>query len=177
MIVYRISGVKYIEDLSGYGASLIGGRWNREKIPVLYTGASTSLCAWEYWVHLKESTLLSDNNFARISIQIPDSSILEISETDLPPSWPSLSEDLLIISDKWLSEGKYLCMKVPSAVIDGDFNYIINPLHPLFTKDNVKIIEKKPYSFDKRAFNKRLSTRRPLNLLLRQVINKYFPRK
>lgn len=41
-------------------------------------------------------------------------------------------------------------MKVPSAVVQGDFNYLINPQHPDFKK--VKIIKKEKFSFDQRLF-------------------------
>ncbi|MBO0936131.1 RES family NAD+ phosphorylase [Fibrella sp. HMF5335] len=45
MQVYRVATSEYIEDLSGYGAKLNGGRWNREGVAVLYTGSSIALCA------------------------------------------------------------------------------------------------------------------------------------
>jgi RES domain-containing protein len=39
-----------------------------------------------------------------------------------------------------------LVLKVPSAVVPGDFNYLINPKHKNFNK--IKIKNKEPFSFD-----------------------------
>jgi RES domain-containing protein len=43
-------------------------------------------------------------------------------------------------------------MKVPSAVVPGDFNFLINPSHPKAVK--VKIVEVVPFDFDQRLFLK-----------------------
>ena len=45
MQVYRIAQKAFINDLSGEGARLFGGRWNRRGIPLLYTAESRSLRA------------------------------------------------------------------------------------------------------------------------------------
>ena len=41
-------------------------------------------------------------------------------------------------------------MRVPSAVVKGDHNLLINPFHPEFKE--IKIIAIDPFSFDKRLF-------------------------
>ena len=72
MFVFRISGKKYILDLSGKGAELNGGRWNEIGVPVLYTGANLAVSATEYFVHLGPKIRLNENNFGRITIDVPD---------------------------------------------------------------------------------------------------------
>ena len=47
MVVFRIARKEYIQDLSGRGAELFGGRWNEKGIPALYTSSSLSLAALE----------------------------------------------------------------------------------------------------------------------------------
>jgi hypothetical protein len=42
--------------------------------------------------------------------------------------------------------------KVPSAVVSGDYNFLINPFHSDFGK--VKILQKEVFEFDRRLFIK-----------------------
>jgi RES domain-containing protein len=154
MQVYRIASNEYIHDLSGYGAKLNGSRWNREGVAVLYTGSSIALCAWEYWVHLPPAITLLQNAFSVATIEIPDTSILTIKATDLPTDWETDEGVLFPITDAWIEENKHLVMQVPSAIIQNEWNYLINPLHALFTKVLLKSVA--PFAFDKRAFGKAL---------------------
>lgn len=171
MYVYRIASKEYIEDLSGEGARLYGGRWNREGVAVLYTASSLSLAAWEYWVHLDNSITLDQNAFAAATIEIPDSSILELPP--LKPSLAEIEEYLFSLTDHWIAENEYLCMRVPSFVIKGEFNYLISPFHPL-AKDYVELVNVRSYSFDKRAFGKTLVEKRSLSIIrsLRKILSK-----
>jgi RES domain-containing protein len=40
------------DDLSGAGAKITGGRWNRDGVPVIYTASSPALACLETVVHL-----------------------------------------------------------------------------------------------------------------------------
>ena len=100
MNVFRIANSEYIHDLSGYGAKLNGGRWNREGVAVLYTGSSIALCAWEYWVHLPETITLNQNAFSVATIRIPAASIHSITVSDLPADWETEVDVLFDITDK-----------------------------------------------------------------------------
>ena len=152
MLVFRIASIEYINDLSGYGAKLNGGRWNREGVAVLYTGSSIALCAWEYWVHLPETIAFKQNAFALATIQLPESSIYHVTTDSLPQRWEDQNDLLLNLTDDWVTRNEYLAMQVPSAVIEQERNYLINPSHPLFTE--VTLLSVTPFSFDKRAFGK-----------------------
>jgi len=152
MHVFRIASHEYIHDLSGYGAKLNGGRWNREGVSVLYTGSSIALCAWEYWVHLPKKISLNQNAFAVATIQIPENSTLTITANHLPSDWETADEDLFSITDEWIEDNEYLVMQIPSAVISNECNYLINPLHSSFP--DIRLESVIPFQFDQRAFGK-----------------------
>lgn len=52
------------------------------------------------------------------------------------------------IGDKWLAERETAILKVPSAIIDLEYNYLLNPAHPDFRQ--IKVAAIKPFTFDSR---------------------------
>lgn len=151
MIVFRISKGKYKTDLSGTGAELYGGRWNNKGTKLIYTASSRALAMSEVAVHVPFNKLPKD--YFLISIEVPDTKLSVITEEDLkgldwksnPPSYPT--QDM---GDKFVEEGKTLMLQVPSAVVSGDYNILLNPLHKEIL--NVKIQSVAAFEFDKRLF-------------------------
>lgn len=153
MIVFRLSKTKYAKDLSGKGSETSGGRWNSKGTALVYTSISKALCTIEIAVHTPLGNIPAD--YQIISIEIPDDvKIPELKTANLPQDWKTFpySHSTQEIGDNFVASGKYLAIKVPSAVVDGEFNYLLNPDHPGFTKIKIKLIE--PFSFDKRLFIK-----------------------
>ena len=88
-----------------------------------------------------------------ITLEVPDDLMIkEINEKDLPPGWKKFPYLKLTqhLGDEFILQNESLVMKVPSAVIPGDFNYLLNPRHPDFEK--IEIISQEPYEFDERFF-------------------------
>lgn len=151
MIVYRLSKQKYSDDLSGTGAELAGGRWNHKGTRILYTSDSRALCTAEIAVHTPIGLIPKD--YVLISIEVPDDiSILEVQLNELPENWRDFpcSGTTQEIGDKFIKEKDALVLKVPSVVVQGDFNYLINPSHQDFHR--IKIINKELFNFDSRLF-------------------------
>ncbi len=151
MEVFRLSKKQFARDLSGRGAELAGGRWNSKGVPVLYTAQSRALCTAELAVHLPLQIVPKD--YQLITITIPDDTPF-FQPKRLPRDWNSLphSDSTQKIGDQFITKNQFLMMKVPSVVVQGDFNYVINPFHSLFS--NVKIKKIESYRFDKRFFIK-----------------------
>lgn len=153
MIVFRLAKSKYCLDLSGRGAQKTGGRWNSKGTSVVYTSESRALCTAEIAVHTPLGLLPKD--FKLVLIEIPDSvKIKKILPNQLPQDWNAIphSGSTQEIGDAFINEQKYAVLKVPSAVVPGDFNYLINPANPDFQK--IKIVETENFSFDQRLFLK-----------------------
>ncbi len=147
MLVYRITGKKYAKDLSGSGAALFGGRWNKKGVPVLYTGESKEIALLETIVHTPPM-LVPD--FVILTLEIPDHFITEIKIEDLPKNWldypaPSV---LTEIGSEWVRAGETVALKVPSCIIHSAHNYILNCRHADYCM--VKLIEVKDFKFDSR---------------------------
>lgn len=153
MIVFRLSKSKYSKDLSGKGAEISGGRWNSKGVALLYTSQSRALCTTEIAVHTPLGNI--PINYEIISIEIPDK--IKIKELDirlLPLDWKSFPHphSTQEIGDNFVKNKKFLVLKTPSVVVQGEFNYLINPNHKDFIKLKIKLIE--PFEFNERLFIK-----------------------
>ncbi|MEY3399161.1 MAG: hypothetical protein RL220_1755 [Bacteroidota bacterium] len=152
MLVYRIEREKYLSTtLSGLGASLSAGfRWNSEHTRMVYTAESRALALLEVAVHLDLSEDLPKDRYI-VEIEIPDKlKVQELTAADLPRQWnhhPPLrsTKDL---GDQFINSHTSAVMKVPSALVPMEYNYLINPLHPDSTKIRVK--RKTKLTFDSR---------------------------
>jgi RES domain-containing protein len=153
MIVYRLSRARFAKDLSGRGAELAGGRWNSKGTAMLYTSDSIALCTVEVAVHMPLGIVPFD--YQLVQIEIPDDlEIEELPEAILPEDWKSFphSNSTQVIGDNFILEQEKLILKVPSAAVQGTFNYLINPRHPDFQK--ITIVRTEAFEFDKRLFVK-----------------------
>ncbi|MBL0317623.1 MAG: RES family NAD+ phosphorylase [Flavobacteriales bacterium] len=155
MLVYRIERKKRKETtLSGIGASLSRGfRWNNIHTRMVYTSESRALSLLEMAVHLDLVEDIPDDRMM-VEIDIPDSiEILEIRSFDLPSDWSSYPPVTLTknIGDDFVKYGESAILKVPSAIIPEECNYLINPLHRDATK--IKVVSALPLKMDKRLFS------------------------
>lgn len=148
MILYRISNCSRADDVSGTGAKLFGGRWNSVSTPMHYMAANRALAALEVLAH--KNSMTGGHNLCLTLFEVPDESTLDVKIADLPDHWkdyPSIPY-LKKLGDEFVKGGKYLLLKVPSAIIEDEYNYLMNVYHPLAKR--VKIKEIKAFRFDGR---------------------------
>ncbi len=149
MEVYRIAKASFSMDLTGLGARLNGGRWNRKGTGIIYTSESRALASLEFLVHVPLSLLPPDLMIT--SIDIPSGlSIEHVSLSDLPTNWRSspAPATLAEFGSTWARSNRSLLLRVPSAIIDAEFNILINPNHPDMGGITINKIE--VYSIDSR---------------------------
>ena len=150
MITYRLTKAKYASNLSGTGAMLAGGRWNSRGVPVVYKSSSRALCVVEVAVHLPLGLVPED--YVLVALTWQDLEVLKVDPGTLPDDWNALphQDATQQIGDAWVKEGRYPVMQVPSAVVAGEFNYLINPAHP--EARGVQIVSVEPFGLDRRLF-------------------------
>ncbi|MFL0682613.1 RES domain-containing protein [Algoriphagus aquaeductus] len=152
MFVFRIEREKYLNStLSGIGASLSEGfRWNSLSTRMVYTAESRALAILEVSVHLDiQEDLPTDRNL--ITLEIPDDvEILELDPLDLPLNWDSKPPILetQLIGDEFVQQQEAAVLRVPSAIVPEEFNYLINPLHP--DAQRIRMTASKSLIFDSR---------------------------
>lgn len=151
MEVFRLSRKQWADQLSGRGAAIRGARWNSIGVEMIYCAGNRSLAMAEVLVHLSLAMLPDD--FMMLTILIPDEvSIKKMGANDLPKHWNIFphSMETQNIGDRFITENEHCVLQVPSVVTKGDFNFLINPHHPDFSK--IQIMRKEAFPFDRRLF-------------------------
>ena len=150
MEVFKICKEEYSGSLKSSGSA---NRWNLRGQNVIYTGSTRSLSTLELVV--RRSSIAPDNNYKVMVISIADGDYLfkQIHINELVENWRTLAaySTLQEIGSKWYISQGSLILKVPSAVIPYEYNYIINSEHPDFTKC-VRKVRVEDYFWDKRLF-------------------------
>lgn len=116
---------------------------------MLYTSSSIALASLENLVHRSGEGL--NHNFKTIEIYIPpELSIKEVFTTELSANWFEYKNYSMTqkIGDDWIDSLTSLVLKIPSAIIKKEHNYLINPRHPDFNQ--IKIVNIEDFDFDPR---------------------------
>ena len=95
MIVYRLTSGDHINDLSGTGSKLYGGRWNSVGLNATYTTENISLAVLEVLVHIKKYRLPLDYHL--VTISIPDNIIKPVTIKKRITRWARLKAKILSI--------------------------------------------------------------------------------
>lgn len=139
------------DAFSGEGAVRCSGRWNRQGTRIVYTAGSLSLAALEKFVHTGDEG--REIKLVSYEVAVPAGvKIRTLKLKDMPSDWkavPAPSSTMDIGTD-WASSSATAVLKVPSVVIEDDWNFVLNPLHPDFKK--IKIANPKPFRFDGRLW-------------------------
>ena len=68
----------------------------------------------------------------------------------LPETWRAdpYSPESQGFGTDWIKAQRSVALRVPSVVVPGEFNYLLNPAHPQFSR--IRIGQPEPFSFDPR---------------------------
>jgi RES domain-containing protein len=146
---WRLVKAKFAElAFSGDGSKKFGGRWNNPGIPLVYTAGTISLAILEILVHLEQASLLSA--YVVFKAEFVEELIESLGETDLPPDWRLSPSPAAVkaVGDAWFLGSRSAVLSVPSAIIPGERNYLLNPRHADFHK--IKVSGPIEHEFDPR---------------------------
>ena len=122
------------EMLSGRGPLRYGGRWNSPGRRAVYLGGSLALASLELLVHLDVPDIL--RRYRRLRVLVPETLITDVPLRDLPDGWdaPLTNPATQAVGDRWLESLESVVLRVPSAVVPAEVNYVANPAHPGFAE-------------------------------------------
>jgi RES domain-containing protein len=155
LTVFRLGKHAYRNELfSGQGGLLASGRWTSRGRPVVYTSASISLAVLEYTVNYRRRGWVPATVLGRAVVPA-GVRVQTISVEALPTNWFAADPppQLQKMGAEWLERGETAVLKVPSAVITEEWNYLLNPLHVDFQK--LRLGAPQPFNFDRRVARSR----------------------
>lgn len=147
MTIYRLAASGFKDDMRGEGAMLYGGRWNSVGNAMLYASQHISLAVLEILVN-KRHVEHFKTSFHLIHVELPVQEVKTISDEVLKKNWHLDIEYTRFIGDHFLQDPTQWILKVPSAVIPEEFNFILNPNHADFKQ--IKVLHSEIYPLDKR---------------------------
>lgn len=147
MELYRITREKFAPKLESSGRA---NRWNTDKQYVVYASSSRSLAALELVAH--RNAIMEGVRYKMVVISVPDQSefIQTVDAKKLVPGWHLLENRSITqkYGGEWYLNMRSVILKVPSAIIKEEYNFILNTMHPDFSKISIEHIEE--FIWDKR---------------------------
>ena len=151
MTIYRLAIESYKDDLSGTGSKMFGGRWNVAGLAAIYTTENISLAVLEILVNADKNSI--PPSYFLLKLQVPDTLPLKmITHAGLKDKWYTDFEYAQFIGSNFLASGKEAILKIPSAIVKEEFNFLLNPVHVDFKKISIK--ESIPFDLDVRLLKK-----------------------
>ncbi|MBX5480806.1 MAG: RES domain-containing protein [Myxococcaceae bacterium] len=120
----------------GEGARIYGGRWNNKGTACVYLSEHLSLSALETLVHAARADL--PGRYVACALWVPDEVTIEDigDPSRLSPHWASAPDvpELKAFGDKWVKAGRSALLRVPSAIIPHESNFVLNVAHADFKR-------------------------------------------
>lgn len=158
MRIWRICRKAFArKPLEGRGGLVVAGRWHTPRRLVSYASESLALASLEVLVHCDVDLLPGD--LVAVEIELPAKvRVHEVKASELPRSWRAHPgpRRLQEIGNRWLDEGRSTVLRVPSALVPTESNYLINPVHPTFRE--LRVVRRFSFSFDERLVGRRGGT-------------------
>ena len=150
MRIYRIADQRHpIWD--GTGAALLGGRWNSPGRPAIYGSLSSACAMLEILAHASIGRIPDTQQIVIAEVPDEDALIERHEPASLPEGWDAEDSGVARqLGDDWLASRRSLVLVVPSVVARLEFNAVVNPAHPEFSR--VRVSAPQPVLWDRRLF-------------------------
>jgi len=146
---WRLVKTRYLAGaFDGEGAREFGGRWNSPGVAVVYLAESLALAALEVLVHLQNTSPLPA--YSAVPVRFDARLMKTLPTRDLPDQWwasPPPTE-LRSLGDAWVRGMTSAVLAVPSAVVESERLFLLNPAHPSFAR--IRRGKPRPFAFDAR---------------------------
>jgi RES domain-containing protein len=127
-------------DLSGEGARMFGGRWNKPGMPMVYLAEHPALAVLEVRVHLDLPYELLPDDYVLMRVDLPSAPLFVYSVPD----------DTAATGTEWLKGGSSPAIRVPSVLMPHAWNILLNPRHAASAE--ARIVDAERFRFDPRLW-------------------------
>jgi RES domain-containing protein len=115
---------------------------------MIYVAQSQSLAVLEILVHLDSTAILE--KYVLFRVDFDKSRFRDLNRSALPISWRADPPpvETQAIGDGWATAGTSVALRVPSTLVPGESNFLLNPRHPEFK--TLLIFKPQSFRFDPR---------------------------
>jgi RES domain-containing protein len=147
VLVWRLARAPYAA-LDGEGGRRASARWHTRGRPIVYTASHLSLAVLELLVHIDPGEIPTD--LVALTIDVPDDIRVETLDVgSLPADWRAPEHEACRrAGDAWLASLRTMVLRVPSAVVPEEHNFLLNPLHPDAAR--ARVAARRLFTFDLR---------------------------
>lgn len=137
MRIHRIIGAQDADNPFCGDHCKGGGRWTSPGVHAAYASGSPGSALLECLAHRSHT----GRTLVLATARLPAGSV-EVLE-DLPDGWQGrpYAPEVRAVGDAWVRSGRSLALQVPSALVAGEFNVLVNPEHRLFSKIVIESLE------------------------------------
>jgi RES domain-containing protein len=135
IFAYRVTQFPTIrEAFSGNGSLVCPGRWHYKGMRVVYASNSISLAEKEKITNLEVEKI--PDFFYVFEVKIPVACIDEIDSRNLPIGWNEKpgDETTANLGAAWYDRNEKAVLRVPSALLPMECNYVLHPNQKGFSK-------------------------------------------
>jgi RES domain-containing protein len=139
-------------DLAGTGGLRVGGRWHSAGRPVVYLADHPAGALLEVLVHLIGANLAAlPESYQLLEVRTRGQVAAQrVRPESLPRDWRAQPHLTRALGDAWLKGGKSALLDVPSALVPGATNTLLNPRHAHAVRLAIVAVARHP--FDERLF-------------------------
>ena len=129
------------------GAIAVFGRWHYKGQPILYCASSLSLAVLEQRVNsVTFDEIRQDFHYSEIDLEGME--VERVSEEYFKEDWTGNFRITQEFGTNWSKSGRSPILRVRSAILPVEWNYLINTAHPDFAR--VRFSEHRPIPLDTR---------------------------
>jgi RES domain-containing protein len=146
---WRIVKKRHAESaFDGEGARRYGGRWNSTGTAVVYVAESKALALLEVLAGIR--SMQHGSAYVLIPVHFDEALVRAIDLSRLPDEWNQSPPLSLVqrMGDEWVEQQDSVILEVPSVVVSGEYNYVLDPSHPDFGR--IEIGAPQEFSIDPR---------------------------
>ena len=138
------------DDLTGKGAEISGGRWNRVGTPLVYASTTRALACLETVVHLADEPLPLNRYLVRVTVPAQTWAAATVLDPSSLVGWDAepVGRASLDWGTNWAKGKSTLLALVPSIVVPEELNVLVNPVHADAGK--VKAVKVRKWVYDSR---------------------------
>ncbi len=137
------------DDLSGVGAAMSPGRWNRVGERVVYAAPTLAMAVLETAAHVDDGGL--PLNRYVIGIEVPDhvwDARKRVRVDDLPGGWDAIPYGMpsVAMGSAWYREGATALLELPSVIVPEECIVLINAEHADTSAMRASVVRKFQYN-------------------------------